>query len=393
MRMHNYLEEAARPFSLDVHPPPGTIAPWGAGAAAGQQSGGVGLALQGEQAAGGGAAHYIVPVATYASSGSESEDGPALGPALNATPQWGGGVTPQQWGGVALHNRRHGVAGGAATGLQLTSTVFTEAPSLGPAGQQPGGSGGAFATGHWLPVSSPGVHARSPRAASERHQQGLLGGGAIVTLAGASGLPHAAEALDGGGPAAPLLPRKRGLLPSAARLEDSPRAGGTAAATARAVPLRLRAGAYVALNIASTCGIVFANKCVLGVFGFGVPVALTLIHALFTSAGMELMCLAGLLPRKAAPARAVLPLAAAYVGSIVLSNASIHLNTVGAHARVNRDDPAVPLQRVCPPRKLSLLAITQPCDACCPTPCYSPAPPWPLLCGAPRSGFTRCARC
>lgn len=72
----------------------------------------------------------------------------------------------------------------------------------------------------------------------------------------------------------------------------------------------------------------------LSTFAFSFPVALTLLHALFTAGGMEAMCRGGLFARKAAPAAATLPVAAAYVGSIVLSNWSIHLNTVGAHGRI-----------------------------------------------------------
>jgi len=88
------------------------------------------------------------------------------------------------------------------------------------------------------------------------------------------------------------------------------------------------ASAYVFLNIVSTCGIVFANKLVLSTYAFAFPVALTLLHALFTAAGMELMCRGGLFARKRAPVAQTLPVALAYVGSIVLSNWSIHLNTV-----------------------------------------------------------------
>jgi hypothetical protein len=106
-------------------------------------------------------------------------------------------------------------------------------------------------------------------------------------------------------------------------------AGGTGGAP------RWLAALYVLLNIASTCGIVFANKLVLSTFGFAYPVALTLVHALFTALGMELMCRTGLFARKAAPARHTLPVALAYVGSIVFSNMSISFNTVrmrGANA-------------------------------------------------------------
>jgi hypothetical protein len=99
---------------------------------------------------------------------------------------------------------------------------------------------------------------------------------------------------------------------------------------------RVQACAYVALNVASTCGIVFANKLVLSPFEFAFPVALTLLHALATAAGMEAMCRGGLFPRNPVPLRAVAPVALAYVGSIVTSNWSIQLNTVRVCMRVVR---------------------------------------------------------
>lgn len=114
---------------------------------------------------------------------------------------------------------------------------------------------------------------------------------------------------------------------------DAPAAAAAALRRRRAAAAgpasRWLAAAYVLLNIASTCGIVFANKLVLSTFGFSFPVALTLLHALFTAAGMELMCRAGFFSRKAAPLRATAPVALAYVGSIVFSNMSIKFNTVG----------------------------------------------------------------
>jgi hypothetical protein len=227
-----------------------------------------------------------------AGSGSESDEA--------GEPRGLGGLAAAAWApAAALHNRRH-VAGGGG-GLLVTTTthsvVGAGGSGLGAAGAGAGAAAGGGGGGSpRLPISWGGPHggyAPSPRAAG--------GGAAAACAAALAGAP-------------PLL---------AARPHGS-------AAAARGAPLRLRAAAYVGLNIASTCGIVFANKLVLGTYAFAFPVALTLIHAAVTAGGMEAAARAGLLARKAAPARGVLPLAGAYAGSIVLSNASIHLNTVRA---------------------------------------------------------------
>jgi hypothetical protein len=142
------------------------------------------------------------------------------------------------------------------------------------------------------------------------------------------GQQHHQQLFGLGGPQDPEAPRREVQLrpdEDGAPLNGSKRrrraAGG--------LPLRWLAAVYVALNILSTCGIVFANKLVLTTYGFSFPVALTLLHALFTTGGMELMCRGGLFARKAAPLAQTLPVSLAYVGSIMLSNWSIHLNTVG----------------------------------------------------------------
>lgn len=74
--------------------------------------------------------------------------------------------------------------------------------------------------------------------------------------------------------------------------------------------------------------IVMANKLVLSTFAFSFPVALTLLHALFTALGMELMAAGNLFALRATPLADTLPVSVAYVASIVLSNWSIQLNTV-----------------------------------------------------------------
>lgn len=86
---------------------------------------------------------------------------------------------------------------------------------------------------------------------------------------------------------------------------------------------------YGALNIASASGIVFANKAVFSTYGFKFTCALTWIHTLFTLVGMRLFLMAGIFPYKKLPQLKLLPLAAAYVGYIVLCNLSLNVNTVG----------------------------------------------------------------
>lgn len=86
---------------------------------------------------------------------------------------------------------------------------------------------------------------------------------------------------------------------------------------------------YGALNIVSASGIVFANKAVFTTYGFKFTCALTLIHTLFTMVGMRVFLKAGLFQYKKLPQLQLLPLAAAYVGYIVLCNLSLNVNTVG----------------------------------------------------------------
>lgn len=86
---------------------------------------------------------------------------------------------------------------------------------------------------------------------------------------------------------------------------------------------------YGALNIVSASGIVFANKSVFATYGFKFTCTLTLIHTVFTLVGMRLFLRAGLFQYKKLPQMQLLPLAAAYVGYIVLCNLSLNVNTVG----------------------------------------------------------------
>eukprot|EP00879_Flechtneria_rotunda_P019748 GHRR01020752.1.p1 GENE.GHRR01020752.1~~GHRR01020752.1.p1 ORF type:complete len:315 (+),score=67.90 GHRR01020752.1:650-1594(+) len=86
---------------------------------------------------------------------------------------------------------------------------------------------------------------------------------------------------------------------------------------------------YGALNIASASGIVFANKVVFANYNFKFTCALTWVHTMFTLIGMRLFLKAGMFIQKQVQPRQVFPLAAAYVGYIVLCNLSLNVNTVG----------------------------------------------------------------
>lgn len=85
----------------------------------------------------------------------------------------------------------------------------------------------------------------------------------------------------------------------------------------------------LALNILSSCAIVFANKIVFEVVRFQFAVALTAIHTIATLLAAQLLSRAGLIVPKRLPRRAVIALAGAFTGYIVLSNISLAANTVG----------------------------------------------------------------
>eukprot|EP00798_Chlamydomonas_sp_ICE-L_P003790 gene3790-13859_t len=86
---------------------------------------------------------------------------------------------------------------------------------------------------------------------------------------------------------------------------------------------------YATFNILSSTCIVFANKAVFAWFGFTFIFALTLIHSLFTWAGMSAMARMGFFTPKDLPAMKLAPIAIAFVGYISLGNISLNLNSVG----------------------------------------------------------------
>lgn len=86
---------------------------------------------------------------------------------------------------------------------------------------------------------------------------------------------------------------------------------------------------YLFVNVASASGIVFANKAVFKFYDFHFAVTLTWIHTLFTIVGMRLFARAGMFKPKKLTFAQVAPLAAAFVGYVVLNNISLNLNSVG----------------------------------------------------------------
>lgn len=102
------------------------------------------------------------------------------------------------------------------------------------------------------------------------------------------------------------------------------------AATPSARGRLFRAFVFGFMNIASSVGIVFVNKVVMSTYSFTFPVALTCLHMAFTGIGLRVAAGMGLFELKSAPLARVLPLAAAYVGSIVFQNLSLQFNTVSA---------------------------------------------------------------
>jgi hypothetical protein len=84
--------------------------------------------------------------------------------------------------------------------------------------------------------------------------------------------------------------------------------------------ITVRAAALATVNVASSVLIVLCNKVLFKGYDFNYPLTLSLVHFLFTIAGVELCRHFGLV--KAAPysLRAVLPISLAYVGFVVLTN-------------------------------------------------------------------------
>jgi hypothetical protein len=84
--------------------------------------------------------------------------------------------------------------------------------------------------------------------------------------------------------------------------------------------ITLRAAALAAVNMTSSVLIVLCNKILFKSYSFNYPLTLSLIHFLFTIAGVEACRAVGLVSPARISARAILPLSCAYVGFVVLTN-------------------------------------------------------------------------
>jgi len=113
----------------------------------------------------------------------------------------------------------------------------------------------------------------------------------------------------------------------------SPHHSGGGGAPGGATPQWLLTACYGLTNLSSVVMIVVANKMVLFTYKFSFVVTLTLLHSIFTAAGMGAMAGAGLFTVKPISPRHSVPIAAVYVGFIVFNNLSIQINPLGARWR------------------------------------------------------------
>ncbi|KAL4436857.1 hypothetical protein ABPG75_003996 [Micractinium tetrahymenae] len=95
------------------------------------------------------------------------------------------------------------------------------------------------------------------------------------------------------------------------------------------VPAALAPVVYGISNVLSATAIVFTNKAVFSIYDFHFTYALTLIHTVVTLFGMQLFLRMRMFEPKVVPTLKLLPLAAAYVGYIVLCNLNLNINPVG----------------------------------------------------------------
>ena len=86
---------------------------------------------------------------------------------------------------------------------------------------------------------------------------------------------------------------------------------------------------HLAFNVVASIGIVFANKLVFVFADFPFPVTLTLFHIIATSVGMRVFARNGFFEAVTLPKLQVVPIAAAYIGYVILGNMSIQWNSIG----------------------------------------------------------------
>jgi hypothetical protein len=92
--------------------------------------------------------------------------------------------------------------------------------------------------------------------------------------------------------------------------------------------LLLKPATYGLVNATSAVAIIMVNKVVFYSYGFGFPVALTLIHTIVTAIGMSVMAWLAFFEKKALPLTSKLQLASSNTAAIVLNLLSLQLNTV-----------------------------------------------------------------
>ena len=93
--------------------------------------------------------------------------------------------------------------------------------------------------------------------------------------------------------------------------------------------LSLANAVYIWTNLASSIGIVLANKAVFTRHGFAFGTFLTLLHFATTFAGLLLCAALGIFSVKRVSVARVLPLSLAFCGFVVLTNLSLQHNSVG----------------------------------------------------------------
>ncbi|GBF99029.1 hypothetical protein Rsub_11974 [Raphidocelis subcapitata] len=101
------------------------------------------------------------------------------------------------------------------------------------------------------------------------------------------------------------------------------------AGRAGGAPQWLLTAGYGVTNLASVVTIVVANKKVLYTHKFSFVVTLTLLHSVFTAAGMLAMGAGGVFQPRRISRQEAFKIAAVYVGFIVANNLSIQLNPLG----------------------------------------------------------------
>ena len=197
------------------------------------------------------------------------------------------------------------------------STTMARSFSTGPDPEQQW-HGGASAGGAGAAAAQAAPHQQQQHLQQHHHHhQQHSGAGGGVGSRGHS----LAGGVNGGGAG--------GGGASAAASAGGAAASSAAAAQRRAAPHWVLTASYGLTNLSSVVMIVVANKMVLFTHRFRFAVTLTWLHAVFTTVGMAAMARCGVFERKPVPWARTAPVAAVYVGFVVLNNLSIQLNPLG----------------------------------------------------------------